>query len=120
MTAKELASAIATQLTEKRGLDIRVLDLTEMRAFADVFVVATATSDRHAQALADAAVETARTHGERPLGVEGQQTGRWILVDLGAIVVHVFQGEAREFYGLDRLWGDAETLDWPRAVGETG
>ena len=118
MTAKQLATAVATALTEKRGLDIRVLDLTEMHAFTDMFVIASATSDRHAQTLADAVVEAARALGERPLGVEGQQTGRWILIDLGNVVAHVLQREARERYALDRLWGDAETLEWPIAVGD--
>ena len=122
MTAKQLASAIAQELTDKRGLDIRVLDLSDIRSFTDYFVIASATSDRHAQSLAEAASDAARHLGERPLGIEGQQTGRWILIDLGEVVVHVFQRDAREFYGLERLWGEAESLDWPlaAAAGERG
>lgn len=118
MTAKELASAIATELTDKKGLDIRVLDLSDLRSFTDYFVIATATSDRHAKTLSDAVVARARQAGERPLGLEGQNTGRWVLIDLGEVVAHVFQADTREFYGLERLWGDAEDLTWPVAAGE--
>jgi len=119
LTAKQLATAIAAELTEKRGMDIRILDLTEMRAFTDYFVIASASSDRHAQTLADAATAAARQFEERPLGIEGQQTGRWILIDLGPVVVHVFQREARDFYGIERLWGDAESVNWPLAAGDS-
>lgn len=118
MTAKQLATAIAQELTDKRGLDVRVLDLADLRSFTDYFVIVSATSDRHAQTLADAAVSAARQLGERPLGLEGQQTGRWILIDLAEVVVHVFQHDARDFYGLERLWGDAESLELPRAAGD--
>ncbi len=119
MTAKQLATAIANELTAKRGLDIRILDLRDMRSFTDYFVIASASSDRHAQTLADAATTAAKHLGEQPLGIEGQQIGRWILIDLGEVVVHVFQREAREFYGIERLWGDAESLALPIAAGES-
>lgn len=118
MTAKQLATAIATELSDKKAIDVRVLDLAELRSFADFFVIATATSDRHAHTLADAVSAVARRLGERPLGVEGLQSGRWVLIDLGEVVVHVFQREAREFYGLERLWGEAESLELPLAAGE--
>src|SRR5262245_55221159 len=98
-------------------MDVKILDLGDLKSFTDYFVVASATSDRHARALADAASEAARKLGQRTLGLEGEQPGRWILVDLGDVVVHVFQEDAREFYSLERLWGDAERHEWrPRAV----
>ena len=114
MTSKQRATLLARALEEKKGIDIRVLDLREARSFTDFFVIASATSDRHAKTLCDAVVEAAQHMGERPFGVEGEQTARWILVDLSDLVVHVFQQDARDFYSLERLWGDAVEL--PRAA----
>ncbi len=110
MTAADHAQQIAQALADKGGLEVCVLDLGDEAAFTDFFVIATGTSDRHLGALADAAVEAARLLGDKPLGVEGAKTGRWVLVDLGDVVVHLFREEAREFYGLERLWGDEEPL----------
>ena len=70
-------------------------------------MLATATNDRQAQALADAVQDALRKEGRRPLSVEGYQSAAWILVDYGDVVFHVFHDEARRFYGLERLWGDA-------------
>ena len=117
MTSKQRAKLLARALEEKKGLDIRVLDLTEERSFTDFFVIATATSDRHAKALCDAVLEACDSIGDKPFGVEGEQTARWILVDLSDLVVHVFQQESRDFYNLERLWGDAVELPL-RAAGD--
>jgi ribosome-associated protein len=117
LTSKQRAQLLARALEEKKGLDIRVLDLREARSFTDFFVIATATSDRHAKTLSDAVVEAAQQMGDRPFGVEGEQTARWILVDLSDLVVHVFQQESRDFYNLERLWGDAVELPL-RAAGD--
>jgi len=111
MSPAEKAAAIVTALESKGGLDVRSLDLGEEAAFTDFFVIATGTSDRHVQTLANAATECARELGDRPLGIEGTKTARWILVDLADVVVHVFRAEAREFYGLERLWGDDDAQD---------
>ena len=116
MTAKEKAKALANALVEKSGVDVRILDLADLRSFCDFFVVATATSDRHAATLAGAVVDAARSLRERPIGVEGEQTARWILIDCADVVVHVFQAKTREFYGLERLWGEAP--DVPLAAGD--
>ena len=109
--------ALAAAIGDKKGEEVRVLDLRGVCGFADYFVFATGGSDRHVRALADAAVDTATRKGSKPLGVEGKTVGRWVLVDLGQIVVHVFSEDAREYFGLERLWGDAEELDVARAVG---
>ncbi len=114
MTAKQKALRVAAAAAEKKGIDVRVLDLREMNAFTDFFVIASGSSDRHARSVADAAIEAVTREGGRPLGVEGTETGRWILVDLGDVVLHVFQPEVRTYYALERLWGDAETLAVPR------
>jgi ribosome-associated protein len=116
LTSREKALAVAAAAAEKKGIDIRVLDLREMNAFTDFFVIASGTSDRHARAVADSVQAELARLGEQPLGVEGEEKGRWILVDLGSVVLHVFQPEVREFYALERLWGDAETVELPRAA----
>jgi ribosome-associated protein len=113
-SAKERALAFARALDEKGGIDICVLDLSKIGAFADFFVVATATSDRHARTLANAAEEAARAVGERPR-IEGESVGRWVLVDSVDVVVHVFQDEARGYYSLERLWGEAERIEFAGA-----
>jgi len=112
LSAADRAQQVAQALADGGGTDVYVLDLIKEAAFTDFFVIATGTSDRHLRTLADMTVETARQMGDRPLGVEGAKTGRWVLVDLGDVVVHLFRQEAREFYSLERLWGD----DQPRAV----
>ncbi len=112
MSAADRAQQIAQAVADRGGIDVCVLDLVKEASFTDFFVIATGTSDRHLRTLADVTVETARQLGERPLGVEGAKTGRWVLVDLGDVVVHLFRQEAREFYSLERLWGEDE----PRAV----
>ena len=115
MTSKQRATLLARALEEKKGIDIRVLDLREARSFTDFFVIATATSDTHAKALSDAVLEACRTLGEHPFGVEGEQTARWILIDLSDLVVHVFQRESRDFYNLERLW---DVVELPLAAGD--
>ena len=112
MSSADHARQIAQALADKGGLEVCVLDLREEAAFTDFFVIATGTSDRQLRTLADSVVETARSFGDRPLGVEGAKTGRWVLVDLGDVVAHLFREEAREFYGLERLWGQEE----PQAI----
>jgi ribosome-associated protein len=120
LTAKDKALRVAAAAADRKGIDVRVLDLREMNAFTDFFVIASGSSDRHARSVADAAIEALAKEGERPLGVEGQETGRWLLVDFGEVVLHVFQPEVRTYYSLERLWGDAETLELGRRVGVAG
>ena len=117
MTAKDMALRLATAMNDKKGEEVRVLDLHGVCGFADYFVLATGGSDRHVRALADAAIDTAARKGAKTLGIEGKAVGRWVLVDLGDVVVHVFSEDAREYFGLERLWGDAEELAVEYAVG---
>ncbi len=117
MKAKEKALALAEAANEKKGFYVRILDLRESAAFTEFFVIATGASDRHVRSLGDAVLEAARRHGEQPIGVEGEKTARWLLIDLGDVVVHLFQRDAREFYGLERLWDDPSALDHPRVAG---
>lgn len=117
MTSKEKALSLAESVRSQKGIDVRVLDLRGVASFTDLFVLATATSDRHARTLTDAVVECARKLGESPLGIEGLETSRWILVDLGDVIVHVFLEDVRAYYDLERLWDEAELVDLERAAG---
>lgn len=99
---------IVEALQSKKGLDILVMDLRPVSDAADFFVLCTGTSDAHVRALSEDVIDSLRHVGERPWHVEGAQTRRWVLIDLVDIVIHVLRREAREFYALERLWGDAD------------
>jgi len=94
-------------LLDKKAEKLLVLNLGGLTAMSDYFVLASATSGRQAQALAEAVEEAMKAEGRRPLSVEGFQRSTWILLDYGDAVFHIFHDEARRFYGLERLWGDA-------------
>jgi ribosome-associated protein len=108
-----LARAAGDALYAKNGSDIVLLDVEEAFFLSDVFVIATGTSRINVQALADHVEEKLKEHYDiKPLRVEGRSQGEWVLVDFGDIIVHIFQAEAREFYSLERLWGDAGRIKW--------
>lgn len=115
MTSKELALTIAEALADKLGQDIRILDVHEISGFTDYFVIVTGTSERHVRTLSDAVHERAREVGNQRAVTEGKGSGRWVLVDLFDVVVHVFQAEARDYFGLERLWDEAEPIELPQA-----
>jgi len=96
---------------DQKALDLLVIDVRGLTSFADGFILATATSDRHAKAVADAVTKAAKDAGLGVLGTEGYDEGHWILIDVGDIIVHVFQEETRSHYDLERLWADAPRLD---------
>ncbi|WP_045218857.1 ribosome silencing factor [Desulfonatronum thioautotrophicum] len=109
-TTRSTALAVAGWLEEKKARGITVLDVTPFSSVADVMVICTAQSARHAQALADWLLERYAEQGIVYLGMEGHAEGRWILVDGNDILVHIFQDESREFYNLDSLWANAHVL----------
>ena len=94
-------------LQDKKALDILLMDLRAVTDTADFFVLCSGTSDQHVRTLAEELVDRLRAEGQRPWHVEGLAVRRWILLDFVDVVVHVFSQEAREFYSLERLWGDA-------------
>jgi ribosome-associated protein len=94
-------------LLDRKAIDVVVLELKELSSATDYFVIASGRSDTHVTAIADNLVGEMRKEGVRPINVEGLQGGRWVLVDYFDFVVHVFHPAAREFYQLERLWGDA-------------
>ena len=105
--ASELAHRIVEIASDKKGNDIVLLRTAELTTMADFFVIVSGRSDRQVQALAGAIVDELRDDGIRPLGVEGKQSSRWVLLDFGSVIVHVFAPDEREFYGLERLWSQA-------------
>ena len=105
------AVQIAEAALDRKARDIVVLDTRAVSSFTDTFILMTGTSDRHTRAIADSIREAMRAQGEKPLGVEGYDEGRWVLIDLGDAIVHIFLREVREYYDLERLWSDAPTID---------
>ncbi|MDP9008699.1 MAG: ribosome silencing factor [Pseudomonadota bacterium] len=87
-----------------KALDVRFLDVRGLTDIADFMVIASGTSDRHVRSVAQRVVERAKESGFRPHGIEGQQDGDWVLIDLNEMIVHVMLPRVREFYGLEKLW----------------
>ena len=106
----EMTSAIAAAL-DKKAEQLVVLDLTKSSAFTDFFVICTGTNRRQVQAIADAVEQAIGRRGTKPALVEGYDRGDWVLLDYFDFIVHVFMPASREFYNLERLWGDAEKIE---------
>jgi ribosome-associated protein len=101
----------ATELAaDRKGVDMLVMDLRGISNATDYFFIASGTSDIHVRSIAEHVIEELKREGQRPSHVEGLRAGRWVLIDYIDFVVHVFHPAAREFYQLERLWGDAPTL----------
>lgn len=100
-------------LDDKRAEDIVVLNMQNISLLADYFIICHANSDRQAQAIAREVQDKAQENGFDIKRIEGFDSARWILVDIGDVVVHVFHKDERAFYNLERLWGDAPQLDLP-------
>ena len=111
LSPKEIAYAVTKALDEKKGMNIKLLKIDKVSSLADYFLICTGTSNTHVRTLCDFAEYTLEELGEPMLGREGHRGNTWELLDYGTIVVHVFTEEAREFYSLERLWADAETID---------
>lgn len=105
---KEVAR-VAELLFDRKALEVTLLDLRGISTATDWFIIAGGTSDTHVGAIADHVVDEMKKEGVRPINVEGAREGRWVLVDYFDFVLHVFHPAAREFYQLERLWGDAPT-----------
>jgi ribosome-associated protein len=103
----ELAHRIVEVASDKKASDIVMLRTAEVTTMADYFVIASGRSDRQVQALSKAIVDELRDEGIKPLGIEGRANARWVLLDYGSVIVHLFAPEEREYYGLERLWSDA-------------
>lgn len=105
-----MRTAVSAAL-DKKASDLDVLAVSELTSIADYFILCSAMSERQAQAIADSVVDTLREDdGVKPRLVEGATPGRWILLDYGDFIFHVFTEDCRRFYGLERLWGDAPNV----------
>jgi ribosome-associated protein len=96
---------------DKKAVDLIVLDLRKAAGFTDFFVIASGTNPRQVRAIADAVMESLAADGAKPAHVEGYDRSEWILIDYFDFIVHVFGPETRVFYGLERLWGNAERIE---------
>jgi ribosome-associated protein len=96
---------------DKKAQDVVVLDLRSTPAFTDFFVLCSGLNQRQVRAIADAVEEMLRAAKVRPAHVEGYDRGDWVLMDYFTFIVHVFTPQTRAFYGLERLWGDAERIE---------
>jgi ribosome-associated protein len=103
--------SVAEAALERNARFPTILDLRGLSDVTDFFVIATGDSDTHARAISENILDRTREDGFRPVGVEGLNQGRWVLMDYVGLIVHVFLGEVREFYRLERLWGDAPLFE---------
>ena len=110
-TPREVAAIAAKALDDRKGVDIALLEIAEVTTLADHFLICTGTSNTHVKALCDSVEEALDNAGEPALRREGHRGGTWVLLDYGCLVVHVFTEETRQFYDLERLWGDAKKID---------
>ena len=111
LESRPKAQLIAEAAREKLAEEIVALDVRKAVSFADYFIVATGRSDRQVRAIADGIAEALTQAGEKPLGIEGQEEARWLLMDCGDVIVHVFQPDVRRHYDLERLWSEASVVD---------
>ena len=104
MNSKQLCTLIVDALDDNKAQDIVQLDVRNMTTVTDFMIVASGTSNRHVKALIENVAEKAKEAGHRPIGVEGEEGGEWVLLDLQDALVHVMQPKVREFYNLEKLW----------------
>lgn len=105
--SKEITEIILT----KKGFNIKILDLKKLSAFADYFVICSASSDTQVKAISDAIEKELRDRGIKTYHREGYEALNWVLLDYFDVVVHIFKTEARDFYNLEKLWGDAKVFE---------
>lgn len=106
----DLARRIVELAEDKKAADIVLLDLGELTTLADAFVICSGGSERQISAIADGIVEGLRDEGVKPIGREGTSESHWVLLDYGAVVVHVFTPPERDYYQLERHWSAARTV----------
>lgn len=115
-TTKVLDDRIVKALhaaSDKKALELVVLDLSEIASFTDYFVIASGTNERQVQAISDEVFERLKKSGSPPARVEGYKSAEWILLDFGDFIVHVFAEKARKFYDLERLWRESRRVELP-------
>jgi len=111
LSIEDLKQLILTILDDMKAVDIVELDVRDKTSVTDVIIVAGGTSSRHVKSIASSVAIEAKKMGNKPLGVEGEAQGEWVLVDLGDIIVHVMQPHVRQFYDLEKLWSFDEQAE---------
>lgn len=119
-SSRDLAVAAAQAASAKQADDVVVLDVRDLIVITDYFVIASGTSDRQVRTIGEEIQSALRERGVKPARREGERDGRWVLLDFVDFVAHIFRDEEREFYGLERLWADAPTLDWEARAASSG
>ena len=110
----QIAAAVAAA-EDKKANDLVVLDLRKASGFTDYFVICSGQNARQVRAIADAVTDTLASHAAKPAHVEGYERSEWVLLDYFDFIVHIFAPDTRLFYGLERLWGNAERVEMPAA-----
>ena len=105
------AKLVANAALDKLATDVVAIDVSGVVSFADIFLIASGRSDRQVRSIAEGIEVAIKKDGGHVMGVEGRDEGRWVLIDLGDVIVHVFQQMVREHYDLERLWSDAPPID---------
>ena len=112
-SSREKAILCARAALDHKAIDLAILEVKKLSSFADYFVISSGSSDRQVQAIASHVEEKLGKQGLHPLGIEGKREGRWVLLDYGDVVIHIFYQPIREFYDLERLWSDAPKVELP-------
>lgn len=110
METEQILSIAANALDAKKAVDLKAIKIADLTVLTEYFVIATATSSTHVHALADEVEAKLKESGCEPHHIEGRTTG-WVALDYGTVIVHVFSRDQREFYGLDKMWADGESVD---------
>ena len=109
--AKEMAKVAYHALNEKKGEDIKIIDISEISVLADYFLIANGTNENQVRALVDNVEEEMHKHGYSLKQREGYTSGKWVLMDFGDIIVHIFDRDSRQFYDLERIWRDGKVVN---------
>lgn len=111
MQAEQMREEIVQALADAKGQDIKVLDVRNVTDFTDYMIIASGTSSRHVQTLADKVCVHMKSLGLMPVGREGEAVGDWVLIDFGDVVAHLMRPQVRDLYNLEKLWGDGERVE---------
>lgn len=111
LSSKEMAKMAVDSLEEKKSIDVRVIDISEVSTIADYFIIGEGSNRNQVQAIADEVEECFDKAGIEPKQIEGYQSANWILLDYRDVIIHIFDSESRQFYDLERIWKDGKEID---------